>query len=170
MEIYIQYAITILSLIGGILAWLAKIKWSNQYKEAKEAQIKVIEEKAEMYKSIIANNLFSYLKDTNEKLDVELKKLLHKYSIGEENQKKLVEEFETYRKQNESRFDVNELDIADMEAQQEAYTNYLNELEKDYKATVIKITTSYNIQTFLNADLYNNYVDELNKMLFNFRY
>ena len=39
MEIF-NYTITILSLIGASLAWIAKLKWSKEFKEAKNAEIK----------------------------------------------------------------------------------------------------------------------------------
>ena len=40
---WIQPTITILSLVGGILAWVAKIRWSKEYSAAKDETIRAKE-------------------------------------------------------------------------------------------------------------------------------
>jgi len=45
--------ITILSLIGGILAWVAKILWSSEYSKAKDETIKAKEAQIELLNSTI---------------------------------------------------------------------------------------------------------------------
>ena len=49
---YLQIIITILSLLAAIFAWIAKIKWCNEYKEAKESQIELLKEKVEFFKDL----------------------------------------------------------------------------------------------------------------------
>ncbi len=67
----LNYLITILALVASLLAWIAKLRWSKEFKEAKEAEIKakiaqmdLIREKVEFYESIISNKLFDYSKQT----------------------------------------------------------------------------------------------------------
>lgn len=79
MELFFNYIITSLAILSSILAWIAKIKWSHEFKEAKEAEIKAksaqidtIKEKAELYESIISRKLMDHSKQTI----VELEKLL----------------------------------------------------------------------------------------------
>jgi len=79
MELLFNYIITSLAILSSILAWIAKIKWSREFKEAKEAEIKAksaqidtIREKAELYESIISKKLMDHSKQTI----VELEKLL----------------------------------------------------------------------------------------------
>ena len=79
MELLLNYIITSLAIFSSILAWIAKIKWSHEFKEAKEAEIKAksaqidaIREKAELYESIISKKLMDHSKQTI----VELEELL----------------------------------------------------------------------------------------------
>jgi uncharacterized protein YhaN len=37
--------------VAAVLAWVAKIRWSQEFKEAKEAQVRVLEEKVGLYKA-----------------------------------------------------------------------------------------------------------------------
>lgn len=76
LDQFINYSITILALIASLLAWVAKIKWSNEFKAAKEAEIKAktaqmeaIREKAEFYESIISKKLIEYSKSTIAELE-----------------------------------------------------------------------------------------------------
>ncbi len=78
---YFNYLITILALITAILAWVAKLRWSKEYRKAKEAEIKAkiaqmdaVKEKVDLYESIISRKLIEYSKQTI----VDLEKLLEK--------------------------------------------------------------------------------------------
>jgi len=59
---WLYLIITILSLISAIVAWIAKIKWSKEYRESKEAQIDLLKEKVEYYKDLSSKSLLDYLK------------------------------------------------------------------------------------------------------------
>jgi len=101
MEIF-NYTITILSLIGASLAWIAKLKWSKEFKEAKNAEIKAkiaqmdaIREKVNLYESVISNKLIDYSKQTISELEAlliktekskqeEINKILNKIKENEE--------------------------------------------------------------------------------------
>jgi uncharacterized protein YicC (UPF0701 family) len=50
MDERLQAAITILSLLGAVLAWLAKLRWSEEFSTAKEAQIDALREQIQTLK------------------------------------------------------------------------------------------------------------------------
>lgn len=73
---FLNYLITLLALIASLLAWFAKLKWSKEYREAKEAEIKAkiaqmdtVREKVQLYESIISNKLIDYSKQTISNLE-----------------------------------------------------------------------------------------------------
>jgi len=68
MEI-IQEIIVTLSLIAAILAWIAKIKWSKEYKEAKEAQIDSLKQQIENWKALTPDKLREYYIKMKEQLE-----------------------------------------------------------------------------------------------------
>jgi|GEM_PF-2305377 two-component sensor histidine kinase len=61
---WLLITVTVLSLISSIVAWIAKIKWSNEFKEAKEAQITTLKERLEHYKEISSTELLDYFKES----------------------------------------------------------------------------------------------------------
>lgn len=70
---WVQPAITILSLLGGILAWVAKIRWSKEYSiakdetiKAKEAQMQAIERELQFYKELTPMKFKEYLSSSRE--------------------------------------------------------------------------------------------------------
>lgn len=75
LEQIINYSITLVALFGAILAWIAKIKWSEEYKTAKEAQLDAVKEKADLYESIISKKLIDYSKKTIEELELHLNEI-----------------------------------------------------------------------------------------------
>ena len=44
------YAIVAVSVVSQALAWAAKLRWSAEYKDAKEAQVKLLEEQVKSVK------------------------------------------------------------------------------------------------------------------------
>lgn len=58
--------ITVLSLLSSLISWLVKLRWSKEFKEAKEAQISTLQEKIDFYKEIGSPNLISHLKSTKD--------------------------------------------------------------------------------------------------------
>ena len=53
--------IALLSTISSLIAWVVKLKWSKEFKEAKEAQISTLKERIEFYKEISSPQLISQL-------------------------------------------------------------------------------------------------------------
>ncbi|MBO6584789.1 MAG: sensor histidine kinase [Gracilimonas sp.] len=84
---WLLIAITILSLASSIVAWIAKIKWSNEFKEAKEAQITFLKEKVQHYKELSSNQLIEYFKQTKSEYEESFKEL--KLRLEKEKSKKL---------------------------------------------------------------------------------
>lgn len=80
---YIQGIITILSLIAAIMAWFVKLRWANEYKEAKEAQINVLERELESYKEMTPMKIREYFISTKEMLEENIKHL--EVTIDEKN-------------------------------------------------------------------------------------
>jgi len=73
---YIYLIITILSLVGAILAWIAKLKWSSEFRNAKEAQIEsineqlnLVKEQREQLKEFKSDQIMSLYKSTKEGLE-----------------------------------------------------------------------------------------------------
>ena len=111
---YFNYLITILALITALLAWVAKLRWSKEYKEAKEAEInakvaqmKTIKEKAELFESIISNKLIEYsrqtiadleklLEETKKSKQDEINKILEKLKENEPATQQNFSESEIY--------------------------------------------------------------------------
>lgn len=66
-----NFYITIFSLITASLAWVAKIRWSKEFKEAKEAELKAkdaqidnVNKQLAFYESMISSKLFESSKNT----------------------------------------------------------------------------------------------------------
>lgn len=75
LEFVIQSIITLLSLLVAATAWIAKIRWSKEYMNAKEAQIELISQEAKFYKERVSEGLLNYQKRQVE----ELEKIIEKY-------------------------------------------------------------------------------------------
>jgi len=74
---WIYITITGLSIIASILAWVAKLKWSSEYLEAKKAQILsiqeqliVLKERNETLKELSSEKIMSLYKNTKEGLEL----------------------------------------------------------------------------------------------------
>ena len=101
----LNYSITILAVLASIVAWIAKLKWSKEFKEAKEAEIKAkvaqietIKEKLELYESIVSKKLIEHSKQTIQELEnllsqtekskqAEINRILDDYKKSEDNLK-----------------------------------------------------------------------------------
>lgn len=93
-----NYSLTFLSLFAAILAWIAKIRWSKQYKEAKEAQIQALKERTGLYESVVSNKLIEYSRETIN----ELEKLLAKTEKSKQKEViKILDELKEQERINE---------------------------------------------------------------------
>jgi hypothetical protein len=93
---WIQPTITILSLVGGILAWVAKIRWSKEYSvakdetiKAKEAQMQAIERELQTYKELTPMKLKEYYLSSKELYEVQINRLEDKLKTAQEEIKDL---------------------------------------------------------------------------------
>lgn len=114
------WVIALVSGIGAILAWIAKLRWSNEYKEAKEAEIRSIERELTATRAINPPMLQQYYESTraileehnrlaqehsrrveenNRALETQLQELIHRdalnqwmsTAIGEYHREKVAE-------------------------------------------------------------------------------
>ncbi|MDP1714718.1 MAG: hypothetical protein Q8L41_08210 [Anaerolineales bacterium] len=88
---WIQPTITILSLVGGILAWVAKIRWSKEYSvakdetiKAKEAQMQAIERELQIYKELTPMKIKEYYLSSKELYEVKIDGLENKLKTAQE--------------------------------------------------------------------------------------
>jgi hypothetical protein len=93
---WVQPTITILSLVGGILAWVAKIRWSKEYSvakdetiKAKEAQMQAIERELQTYKELTPMKLKEYYLSSKELYEVQINRLEDKLKTAQEEIKDL---------------------------------------------------------------------------------
>jgi hypothetical protein len=76
METNALYLIAIiLSLLSSIISWVVKLKWSKEFKEAKDAQINMLKEKVEFYKELTPKKVKELYAETNESLKEVIKNL-----------------------------------------------------------------------------------------------
>jgi len=61
--------VTLVSAVAAILAWVAKLRWSNEFKEAKNAQIDALKQQLETYKELTSEKLLNHLSKTKEGLE-----------------------------------------------------------------------------------------------------
>jgi hypothetical protein len=102
MNQIISYAITILSLIGGILAWVAKLRWSKEYAvakdetiRAKEAQIAVLQEHIKNLQDLTSPKLREYFESMKTQLEEYNDQLKKNLENADSTLKKTIEELKT---------------------------------------------------------------------------
>jgi hypothetical protein len=88
---WIQPTITVLSLVCGILAWVAKIRWSKEYSvakdetiKAKEAQMQAIERELQFYKELTPMKFKEYLFSSREVYEVQINGLENELKTAQE--------------------------------------------------------------------------------------
>lgn len=125
-----QSIITILALIAAILAWVAKLRWAKEYKDAKEAQIAALKEQLQQYKDLSPIQLREYVKATqevlgqaNDELRAELEdvaKELEEARESETQSSARIDELEHEKRDLESRL----LSLAEADQQADTMTQY----------------------------------------------
>ncbi len=101
MDQIISYAITILSLVGAILAWVAKLRWSKEYATAKdetikarEAQIAVLEAQIKVLQDFTPMKIQEYFVAVKKQLEDYNDLLQNKLKQAEETIKQVKDELE----------------------------------------------------------------------------
>lgn len=106
--------ITILSLLSSILAWLVKLKWSKEYKEAKEAQISALNEKLNHHKEISSLHLLEYFKEAKIQFEENLIDIRKKLDEEKKRNKNQVFTMEEYREKVEALLNEKEILIKEV--------------------------------------------------------
>ncbi len=108
MEI-LYITITGLSIIASILAWVAKIRWGSEYREAKKAQIesiqeqiKVLKERNETLKELTSEKIMGHYKSTKEGLESLNNKILEEKNELQIKVDEMETEIERMRKENKN--------------------------------------------------------------------
>ncbi len=68
-QIILTYVITILSLLAAILAWIVRIRWSKEFRKAKEAQIESLKQQIENLKDLTPDKIRKYFVDMKVQLE-----------------------------------------------------------------------------------------------------
>ncbi len=103
---WLQYIITIGSLIGAILAWVAKLRWSKEFEKAKnetikakDAQIATLEREVKSLQDMSPMKIREYfhsvkeqLEEYNEELKKQLEQAKEEYAELEKNIHEKIEE------------------------------------------------------------------------------
>jgi len=104
--IILYLSITGLSALAAILAWIAKIRWSNEYRLAKEAQIESLKQQIENLKELTPDKIHRYYINMKEmysenidQMDKELGEAKHIISLKQ----KQIEELEFDKEANKNK-------------------------------------------------------------------
>jgi len=95
----LNYSITLLALIAASLAWIAKLRWSKEYKEAKEAQIDLLKEKLAFYENMTSPEIFDFYKKQKEELEGIIKNSNKKIDELSKNSTEPIEKYNQLKDQ-----------------------------------------------------------------------
>lgn len=105
----VYLSLTGLSILASILAWIAKIKWSNEYRLAKEAeilalkeQLNILKEKNELIKEFTSDKIMTLYKSTKEGLEILNDSILKEKENLESKVKELEIETDRLKKENKN--------------------------------------------------------------------
>lgn len=140
---WVLITITFLSLISSIIAWIAKLQWSKEYKEAKEAQITTLREKVNHLKELSSSEMIEYFKES---------KKYYEESLKEANQKLVIER----RKNREGNYSKEEYEEKIEELLNEKET-MLAELHHRVKNNLAVISGLVQLYLYSSDDEHVNY-------------
>jgi hypothetical protein len=94
----LAWVLLFLSAISSIVGWVAKLRWSKEYKDAKEAQIKMLEAQVKQLQDLTPKKLYDYVKfsaaileEYNNQLEEEKKKLQNDFERSQSELKEAAE-------------------------------------------------------------------------------
>ncbi|AFY69187.1 hypothetical protein Pse7367_0887 [Thalassoporum mexicanum PCC 7367] len=149
MDERLQAAITILSLLGAVLAWLAKLRWSEEFSTAKEAQISALREQIQTLKisqqelkelreaelSAVTSGLegqISALERENQTLrDFTPMKVQEYYLSTKEQLEKYIDQLKSEQQQTYLDISTKEETISQLESERDDRIDRLGKLEQE---------------------------------------
>ncbi len=139
----ILYAtVTILSLLGAILAYIAKLRWSNQYKEAKEAQIDSLNEQINQLKEFKSDQIMSLYKSTKEGLEEFNRQILAEKEELAEKVDEMEQIIEELKEKNKNSFTLP--DLSKLEKLSKELDIKLTHFSSNYKYHMDAINKTFN--------------------------
>lgn len=148
---WISITIVILSLGLSLISWIAKLRWSKEYKETKEERIKFLEDQVEHYKELSSTQLHDYFKSTIEEYE----------NVHEELRKKLNEI------ENEKKSDHPEEEFEILKQRLKQKEIALAEIHHRIKNNLAVISAMINLKTLdLENDLVANEMKDVNNKIF----
>lgn len=158
MEI-IYGIITILSLSAAILAWIAKLRWSTQYREAKEAQIDALTGQINLLQEFKSDQIMSLYRNTKEGLE-------------ELNRQIIAEKDELLEKVDEMEKIIEDLKETNKNSFVLPDFSKLENLSKELDISLTHLSSNYKIhmdainKTFKNIEAPEFIINDGNKKLF----
>ena len=101
------YALTALaSIVAAILAWVAKIRWSREFKEAKEAQITTWREQIAVLERLSPPALLTWVEGLQNLAEKQVKALENQLIARETDLRETQENIERLKREGAIRYDI----------------------------------------------------------------
>lgn len=162
----IYLTITGLSISASIVAWIAKIKWSKEFRLAKEAemlalkeQLNILKEKNDLIKEFSSDKIMTLYKSTKEGLEIMNDSIIKEKENLEIKIKELETEIERLKKENENSIRLPDFSyLKNMSFQIE---NSLRSFTENYSKQMLVVSKS--LEKFKNVDFI---IEDDDKMFF----
>lgn len=90
--------VALVSSVGGVLAWVAKLRWSAEFQAAKEAELKAKDQQIQLYKEMSSRELIEYFKSVKEALENALVETKKRLEEGQHETEMLKDKIEDLKK------------------------------------------------------------------------
>ena len=151
----VYLSLTGLSILASILAWIAKIKWSNEYRLAKEAEIlalkeqqNILKEKNDLIKEFTSDKIMTLYKSTKEGLEILNESILKEKENLESKVKEL--EIETDRLKKENKNSIRLPDFSNLTIMSTQIETSLKKFTENYTKQLLDVSKS--LEKFRNYD------------------
>ncbi len=129
--------ITGLSVLASILAWVAKLKWSSEYREAKKAQfdsiqeqVRVLKERNETLKELTSEKIMTLYRNTKEGLETLNNQILEEKIDLQNKVDEMETEIERLKKENKNSIKLP--DFSHLKNMSNQFEKSLNVFNKNY--------------------------------------
>ncbi|WP_440122298.1 hypothetical protein [Tenacibaculum sp. Ill] len=160
MEI-VYLTITGLSIVASILAWIAKLKWSSEYREVKKAQIesiqeqvKVLKEKNETLKELTSEKIMAHYKSTKEGLESLNNKILEEKNELQIKVNEMESEIERLKEENKNSIQLP--DFSQLKNMSIQIENSLKNFTENYSTQYKKLSSSLEKMKHVDFVIKNN--------------